>query len=125
MKLKWLGWKYALLIIGVVVLAFLVMDFNTRMTELRRLRDKHEVVAEQVTNMVQTQSYLETQIAYATSDQAVFEWAYQEGRMARDGDVPIVPIPPAEITPFPTVVAAPTLEVVSPWRIWWALFFDR
>jgi len=125
MKLKWLGWKYALLVIGLVVLAFLVMDFNSRMSELRRLRDKHEVVAQRVTNMVLTQVYLETEIAYATSEQAVREWAYQEGRMVRDGDVLIVPIPMAEITPTPVVVETPMAEVVSPWRVWWALFFDR
>ena len=125
MKLKWLGWKYALLVIGLVVLAFLVMDFNSRMSELRRLRDKHEVVAQRVTNMVLTQVYLETEIAYATSEQAVREWAYQEGRMVRDGDVLIVPIPMAEITPTPMVVETPMAEVVSPWRVWWALFFDR
>ncbi|MBE0410882.1 MAG: hypothetical protein IBX69_14265 [Anaerolineales bacterium] len=125
MKIKWLGWKYALLVVGVVVLAFLVMDFNTRMTELRRLRDKHEVVAGQVTGLALTQEHLETQIAYAASDQAVMEWAYQEGRMARDGDIPIIPLSPAEVTPVPTLGAAPTVEVVSPWQVWWALFFDR
>ena len=89
------------------------------------MRDKHEVVALQVTNMVLTQVYLETEIAYATLEQAVHEWAYQEGRMARDGDVLIVPIPPAEITTTPMVVETPMVEVVSPWRVWWALFFDR
>jgi hypothetical protein len=125
MKLKGRGWKYTIIIIGLVVLAFLVMDFNTRMTELRRLRDKHEVVAGQVTNMVMTQEYLEIQIAYATSDQAVLEWAYQEGKMARDGDIPIIPLPLAEVTPIPVSEVASTVEVVSPWRIWWALFFDN
>jgi hypothetical protein len=125
MKLKGLGSKYAIIIIGLVVLTFLVMDFNTRMTELRRLRDKHEVVAGQVTNMVVTQEYLETQIAYATSDLAVIEWAYQEGRMAREGDIPIIPLSPAEVTPVPISEVTPTVEVVSPWRIWWALFFDN
>jgi hypothetical protein len=125
MKFTWLGWKYALLIVGLVVLAFMVMDFNTRMTELRRLRDKQEVVAGQVTHMVMTQEYLETEIAFATSDLAVVEWAYQEGRMAREGDIPIIPLPPGDVTPAPVIEEAPTVEVVSPWRIWWALFFDR
>jgi hypothetical protein len=125
MKFKWLGWKYALLIVGLVVLAFMVMDFNTRMTELRRLRDKQEVVAGQVTQMVMTQEYLETEIAFATSDLAVVEWAYQEGRMAREGDIPIIPLPPGDVTPAAVIEETSTVEVVSPWRIWWALFFDR
>ena len=125
MKLKWLGWKYALLIIGLVVMTFMVMDFNSRMSELRRLRDERDVVAEQATNLVMTQSHLETQIAYATSEQAVLEWAYQEGRMTREGDILIVPLPPGEATTFATVDVTPTAEVVDPWRIWWALFFDR
>jgi hypothetical protein len=121
---QWLGWKYALLAIGLVVLTLLVMDFNSRMAELRRLSDQRESVAAQVTELVKTQLSLETQIAYATSEAAVFEWAYQEGRLARPGDNPIVPLSPPGSTPQVTPAPEVVMTVESNWRIWLSLFVD-
>jgi hypothetical protein len=124
MKLQWLGWKYALLVIGLVVLSLLVMDFNNRMSQLRRLSDQQVVVAAEVTQLVQTQSALQTQIAYATSDVAVAEWAYKDGHWVREGDIRVVPLPDgSQPEPTPVPVILPTQP--SNWRIWLSLFFDN
>ncbi|HEY5571891.1 MAG TPA: hypothetical protein VIK64_02655, partial [Anaerolineales bacterium] len=64
MRRQWLGWKYALAVIGLAVLTLLVMDFNNRMAELRRLSDQRVIVAGRATDLVRTQQNLETQIAY-------------------------------------------------------------
>ena len=125
MKRQWLGWKYALVIIGLVILTFLVMDFNNRMAELRRLSDQKEIVAAKVTDLVNTQQSLETQIAFATSDAAVLEWAYQEGKWVREGDYPVVPLQPPGETPKPTVVAVATPQPENNLEIWLSLFVDR
>ena len=125
MKLQWLGWKYALLIIGLAVLALLVMDFNNRMAELRRLSSQQEVVAVQATQLASTKTYLETQMAYADSENAVKEWAYQEGHWVRDGDILVVPLPPEAATPEPSVVIQPIPTPASNLEIWLSLFFDR
>ena len=125
MKRQWLGWKYALTIIGLIVLALLVMDFNNRMAELRQLSDQKEAVAVEATQLAQTKVYLETQIAYATSDRAVLEWAYSEGHWIREGDVRVVPLAEAESTPEATEAPEPTATPESPWRIWLSLFIDR
>jgi hypothetical protein len=125
MKRQWLGWKYALLIIGLVVLALLVMDFNSRMEDLRRLRDQQVVVAREVTQMVETQSSLETQIAFATSEGAVERWAYVEGHWVRQGDQPVVPLAPPGSTPEATPPAQPTSQPASNWQVWISLFFDQ
>jgi cell division protein FtsB len=125
MKRQWLGWKYALVIIGLVILTLLVMDFNNRMAELRRLSDQKEIVAAKVTNLVNTQQSLETQIAFATSDAAVLEWAYQEGKWVREGDHPVVPLQPPGETPEPTVVAVVTPQPENNLEIWLSLFVDR
>jgi hypothetical protein len=124
MKRQWLGWKYALMIIGLAVLALLVMDFNNRMAELKRLSSQSELVAAEVTSLVQTQTHLQTQIAYATSEAAVMEWAYQEGHWLREGDVPVVPLAEGS-APEPTAMPIPTQTPESNWQIWFSLFFDR
>ena len=110
MRRQWLGWKYALAVIGLAVLTLLVMDFNNRMAELRRLSDQRVIVAGRATDLVRTQQNLETKIAYATSEAAVLEWAYQEGKWVREGDVPIVPLAEPGSAPEPT----PDSNTVAP-----------
>jgi uncharacterized protein (DUF58 family) len=116
------GWRYGLLVMGLAVLALLVMDFNSRMAELRRLTAERELVSARVTQQVQTQNALKQQIAYATSERAVMEWAYQDGRMVRPGDNPVVPVAPAGATPSPTPAQVVTQVTVSNWERWLSLF---
>jgi len=124
MKSRWLGWKYALLVIGLVVLTLLVMDFNNRMAALRRLTGEKEAVGAKVTGLVQTQMSLETQIAFATSDEAVEQWAYVEGHWVRQDEVLVVPLPEEGEPPTPVPTPMPTLQPESNWKIWLSLFVD-
>jgi cell division protein FtsB len=116
------GWRYALLVLGLAVLAVMVMDFNRRTADLRRLTTEKEAVSAQVTSLVETQNGLKEQVAYATSDAAVMEWAYQDGHMIRQGDVPVIPIPADQVTPVPTPTPAPTQVQTSNWEKWLILF---
>ena len=124
MKRTWLGWKYALLVIGLVVLSLLVMDFNNRMAGLRRLSDKREDVAIEGTDLMHTQVYLETQIAYATSEAAVNEWAYEEGHMVREGENLVIPLEYPGFTPKVTIIPTATPEPESNLQIWYSLFLE-
>ena len=124
MKRTWLGWKYALLVIGVIVLAFLVMDFNNRMAELSRLSDKKEEVAAEATQLVNTQVQLETQIAFATSQGAVEEWAYEEGHVVREGENLVIPLEYPGFTPEVTLIPTATPEPKSNLQIWYSLFLE-
>jgi len=124
MKRTWLGWKYALLVIGLVVLTLLVMDFNNRMAGLRRLSDKKEDVAIEATDLMHTQVYLETQIAYATSEAAVNEWAYEEGHMVREGENLVIPLEYPGFTPKVTFIPTATPEPESNLQIWFSLFLE-
>ena len=124
MKRTWLGWKYALLVIGLIVLTLLVMDFNNRMAELRRLSDKREDVAVEATNLIQTQVQLETQIVYATSEGAVEEWAYEEGHMVREGENLVIPLEYPGVTPKVTILPTATPVPKTNWQIWVSLFLE-
>jgi hypothetical protein len=124
MKRSWLGWKYALLVIGLIVLTLLVMDFNNRMAELRRLSDKREEVAIEATELMHTQLYLETQIAYATSEAAVNEWAYEEGHMVREGENLVIPLEYPGFTPEVTFIPTATPEPETNFQIWFSLFLE-
>ncbi len=124
MKRTWLGWKYALLVIGLIVLTLLIMDFNNRMAELSRLSDKREDVAVDATSLVQTQLQLETQIAYATSGAAVEEWAYEEGHMVREGENLVIPLEYPGYTPEVTIIPTATPVPKSNWQIWVSLFLE-
>ena len=124
MKRTWLGWKYALVVIGLVVLTLLVMDFNNRMAGLRRLGDKREDVVIEATDLMHTQVYLETQIAYATSEAAVNEWAYEEGHMVREGENLVIPLEYPGFTPKVTIIPTATPEPESNLQIWFSLFLE-
>ena len=107
---------------AVVVLFFLVMDLNNRLNELSRLSVQRDEAQKVVDNLQKTLDVLNTQVAYATSEGAVEEWAYEEGHMVRSGENLIIPIAPSGATQVPLVVPTATPQVVSNWEIWKALF---
>ena len=118
------SWKYILSALGLVILVLLIMDFNSRMAELRRLTSEKEVVGAQATQLIKTNVYLETRIAFATSEQAVEEWARENQRMQQPGDYAVVPLAPPNSTPVLTATPAVTPKVVENWDLWMGLFFD-
>ncbi len=124
MKRTWLGWKYALIVIGLAVLTMLVMDFNNRMAAQQRLSDKREDVAVEATDLMYTQVYLETQIAYATSEAAVQDWAYEEGHMVREGENLVIPLEYPGFTPEVIVIPTTTPEPETNFQIWLSLFLE-
>jgi hypothetical protein len=125
MKLSGKGLKPVLILAGFVILVLLVMDFNTRMAELRRLTAEKEDVSARVTSLVDTESALQTQVAYATSEAAVYYWAYNFEHLGNEGDVLVVPIQPSGYTPEPTPTPVVTPEVIQNWQVWLSLFADQ
>ncbi|OGN95272.1 MAG: hypothetical protein A2Z71_08750 [Chloroflexi bacterium RBG_13_50_21] len=125
MKITGKGWKPVLILVGFAVLVLLVMDFNSRMAELRRLTAEKEDVSARVTSLVETQVSLETQVAYATSEAAVFYWAYNFEHLGKEGDVLVVPIQPQGSVPQPTPIPVVTPEVIQNWQVWLSLFVEQ
>ena len=111
--------------IGILVLVFTVLEFNRRLEELNTLNRQTEAMRMQVTQAVQTQIALQTQVAYSGSTNAVEEWARIDGHYVQEGDLPVVPMgqpgaPPIEAA-TPTLV--PTR--MPNWEVWWNLFFGQ
>ena len=111
--------------IGVALLVLLVMDFNTRMAELRRLSAEYERVSAQVTELYSTQAALETAVADATSESAVLYWAYTYEHLVQEGDKLIVPLPKPGSLPTPTPAPSPTPEVIHNWQVWQSLLVEQ
>ncbi len=119
MKFKW---RNILIILGLFIAVVLLIDFNRRMEELGRLTTKLESVRAEGTSIMQTQNALVTQVAYATSDNAVEQWAY-ENKWVRVGEHPVVLVPSGSVTATPEPQVVTQTESLPNWRIWWELFF--
>lgn len=112
-------------IIGILILAFVILEFNRRLEELNLLNEQNELVHEQATQAVQTQIALQTRVAYANSTNAVEEWARTEGKYIRDGDLPMVPLPQVGSLPLQLSTPVPIPTPKDNWQIWWDLFFGE
>jgi hypothetical protein len=119
MKFKW---RNVLIVLGLLLAVVLLIDFNRRMEELDSLTAKLDSVQAEGTSVMQTQDALMTQVAFATSDQAVEQWAYQN-KMVRDGEHAIQLEPSGTVTATPVPAPVPQAQALPTWRIWWELFF--
>jgi hypothetical protein len=120
MKVKWRNIAF---VIGMFIVVVLLMDFSRRIEKTDRLSAQFEIVQAEATSVMETQIGLITQIAYATSDLAVEEWAYEDGKWVRPGEK-LVEIIASGDAPIPTESSPTTQAGVTPkWRLWWDLFF--
>lgn len=112
-------------IIGILALVFIVLEFNRRLEELNLLDEQRELVLTQATQAVQTQTALQTQVAYAGSDAAVEEWARTDGHYVQEGDLPVVPLGEPGAAPVELSTPVPTPTPMTNVQIWWDLFFGE
>lgn len=117
--------KRIFVIAGLILVFLLMVDLNSRLNDLYRLTRERDNMRTEIANLTATAVGLQTQIAYATSDVAVEEWAREEGKMVQPGDQLIVPVSPSDATPVPVIVAQPTQTSLKNWQVWWALFFGE
>jgi hypothetical protein len=101
----------------------MVMDFNARLEDLKRLQKQAGIIRVEATQAVQTQMALQTQVAYAGSDQVVQEWARSEGHYIQPGDQPVVPLGQPGTAPIQSVEPTPIPTPMTNWQVWWNLFF--
>ena len=119
MKFKW---RNILIILGLFLAVVLLIDFNRRMEELDNLTAKLDSVRAEGTAVMQTQEELLAQVAYATSDQAVEQWAYRN-KWVRVGEHAVQLEPEGTVTATPAPAPVTQVEAQPNWRIWCKLFF--
>lgn len=116
----------AILSIGLL----LVINFSGRIargqqmeSERRRLQATIDVLATQHIDLLKQRDY-------AASETYIEQWAHTEGKLVRDGEVLVIPVPVGDeqmtpTPPPPVFASAPSSEPETPrWRLWWNLFFD-
>lgn len=118
-------WRRIGILIGIGILVLVIVDLNARIEGLNKLNEEAGDVRAQATQAMQTQLALQTQMAYANSDQAVEEIARAEGHMIQDGDIPVMPVGDGKPTPVPQVTPTPSPTPMTNWEIWWMLFFGE
>ena len=117
--------KVLLIFVVISLLVLLILGFNHRLAAYRQLAEEAERVEARATMLQRTHVFLETQVAYATSEAYVERWAYEEGRWIREGDHLMVPFSASENTPTPTPYTQPTQQTVETWEVWRILFFEK
>ena len=117
--------RRVLVTIGIVVLVFVVLEFNRRLEELKLLNDQAAIVRTQATQAVQTQFALQTNVAYANSTASVEEWARTDGHYIRDGDLPVVPVEAPGAVPIEINTPVPMPTPKQNWEVWMDLFFGE
>lgn len=108
-----------------IILVMLLVDFNQRMVLLSKLRGQEKVLTERYAQLESTLTALETELAYAQSDQSVEKWAREEAGMIQEGDIPIVLLPPSNQVRTPPPPEPEVDDKVQPWEIWQELFFGQ
>lgn len=119
-----LPWKQFLVAVGLVVLALVMLNLNSRLSDFSRLSRERDQIATEVGGLAETRTVLQTQLAFVGSDPAVIEGA-RDAHMVREGEkLVIVLTPDGNVAPTP-VVPEEELKPPQPWEIWVALFLGR
>jgi hypothetical protein len=112
-----------LAIIGLVAGLLVMLDFNRRQAEAQRLEADRNRLATEVAALEYEHDVLETQVAYATTDSAVVQWAHEQGKLVQGDEVLVVPLVPTALpTQLPPPPPAPPRR--ANWTLWWDLFLD-
>jgi hypothetical protein len=116
-----------------MIIAFgliLAINFSSRINAGQPLMERYEAIGTEVAELSAEQATLIAVRDYSQSDAYVESWARGEGKMLREGEVLVVPVPLIGSNQQPTPVPMPTIPVqTSPprpenWMLWWSLFFD-
>lgn len=117
----------AILSIGLLV----VINLSGRIARGQQMEGERVRLQATIDVLQEEQITLRKERDYAESDAKVEQWAHSDGKMVREGEVLVIPIPGREPEDTPTATPPAALaradrgeDRQSAWRLWWQLFFD-
>ena len=114
-------WAVAVTVVAAVLLA---LGFNSRLTAIRQMRQDEARLKQAVATEETRQAGLKSYLDYVRSESYVEHWARVDARMAKTGEVAVIPVAPTASQPgsnSPAPVQAPATILDE----WWALFFGE
>jgi len=108
----------------------LVINFSGRIARSQQTEAERQRLQATITVLEEQQLGLLKDRDFAASDASVEHWAHTEGKMVRDGEILVIPIPagivePTPLPPAPVLITTPRPEPEEAnWHLWWNLFFD-
>jgi cell division protein FtsB len=107
-----------LVIVAAIILFLLVFgELWRRISQAAELRDLERQIGAQVTQLADESERMATRIAGAQSDEAVADWARNQGKMILPGEVLVQPVAPTAPAVTPDAADYPD-DSVPNWRVW-------
>lgn len=125
MKSLPIDWRRVFLIAGILFFTLVIVEFNSRLEELDRLKRQVNITRAEATQAALTQAALETQVANAGSDQIVEEQARSEGHMIQEGDHPVIVLGDEGEAPLNNPEPTPVPTSKPNWQKWWHLYLGQ
>ena len=114
-------WAVAVTLVAAVLLA---LGFNSRLTAIRQMRQDEARLKQAIATEEARQAGLKSYLDYVRSEGYVEHWARVDARMAKTGEVAVIPVAPTAGQPgsnSPSPVEAPATILDE----WWALIFGE
>jgi cell division protein FtsB len=113
----------------IAIVLILAINFSNRIADGQPLQQTYDEVNAEIVRLREEQVELIAQRDYVRSDAYVEQWARSEGKMVRDGEILVIPVPSSSAADLPQVeplqVEVQTTDPQpDPWEVWWQLFFD-
>ena len=108
----------------IATVGIIVWGFAKQLALARQMRDEENRLAQAVATERARHTELVAQLEYVQSDAYVEEWARTEARMAKPGEVIVVPVDEAEEEPTAETEPSPPEPESQPfWAELWELVF--
>jgi cell division protein FtsB len=123
-RMRLSNWQIILIAL-IVVGGRLVIDFSQRIVEGQQKLAEQRALEDEIDALLDEQKALEAAKAYYGSSAYVEAWAHDEGKMVREGEMLVIPLydRPEPVSPPPASDQSAQANL-SPWRVWWTLFFN-
>ena len=113
-------------VVLLVILAIglpLALDFRRRIELGQSVAANRNEMESVITDLEARQEQLNAERTFVSSDTFVEAWAHNQGKLVREGERLVIPVPQGEPILEQRFQQPPSQPIPS-WQVWWSLFFD-